>query len=67
MCWIVFAFLYLLWVIGFAFNVAGRGIHVLLVAGVILVLVDIVKAESHSSRQCPELPDFNAGDSELSR
>jgi hypothetical protein len=39
----------------------------LLVAGVILVLVDIVKAESHSSRQCPELPDFNAGDSELSR
>ena len=42
MLWTLIVLLFLFWVLGFAFNVAGGIIHVLLVIAVVLFLVNLL-------------------------
>jgi hypothetical protein len=42
MLWTLIVLLLLFWVLGFAFNVAGGIIHVLLVIAVVLFLVNLI-------------------------
>jgi hypothetical protein len=42
MLWTLIVLLLLFWILGFAFNVAGGIIHVLLVIAVVLFLVNLV-------------------------
>ena len=43
MLWIILAVLVILWVIGFAIDVAGGLIHVLLILAVIVLVVKLVR------------------------
>jgi hypothetical protein len=45
MLWMIFAILLILWLLGLGFHVAGSLIHVLLVIAVLLLIVDLVKAD----------------------
>jgi hypothetical protein len=42
MLWTIFAILLILWLLGFSFHVAGGLIHLLLVAAVIVLIVNLV-------------------------
>ena len=42
MLWTVFAILLILWLLGFSLNVAGSLIHLLLVAAVIVLIVNLI-------------------------
>ncbi|HEX6466918.1 MAG TPA: lmo0937 family membrane protein [Terriglobales bacterium] len=42
MLWTVFAILLILWLLGFSLHVAGGLIHLLLVAAVIVLLVNLI-------------------------
>ncbi|MBV9075146.1 MAG: lmo0937 family membrane protein [Acidobacteria bacterium] len=42
MLWTIFAILLILWLLGFSFHVAGGLIHLLLVAAVIVLLVNLI-------------------------
>jgi hypothetical protein len=41
MLWILFFILFVLWLLGFALNVAGGLIHLLLIAAVIVLLINL--------------------------
>jgi Family of unknown function (DUF5670) len=42
MLWTIFAILLILWLLGFSFHVAGGLIHLLLVAAVIVLIVNLI-------------------------
>ena len=42
MLWTIFAFLLILWILGFSFHVAGGLIHLLLVAAVVVLIVNLI-------------------------
>jgi hypothetical protein len=42
MLWTIFAILLILWLLGFSFHVAGSLIHLLLVAAVIVLIVNLI-------------------------
>lgn len=42
MLWTIFAVLLILWLLGFSFHVAGGLIHLLLVAAVIVLIVNLI-------------------------
>jgi hypothetical protein len=42
MLWTIFAILLILWILGFSFHVAGGLIHLLLVAAVIVLIVNLI-------------------------
>jgi hypothetical protein len=42
MLWIIFAVVLILWILGFSFHVAGGLIHLLLVAALIILVINLV-------------------------
>ncbi len=46
MLWTIFAVLLILWLLGFGFHVAGSLIHLLLVAAVVLLIINLVTGRS---------------------
>ena len=42
MLWTIFAILLILWLLGFSFHVAGGLIHLLLIAAVIVLIVNLI-------------------------
>jgi hypothetical protein len=46
MLWLLFVALLLLWVIGFAFGVAGNLVHVLLVLALLVLLLNFLSGRS---------------------
>jgi hypothetical protein len=46
MLWTIFAILLILWLLGFSFHVAGGLIHLLLVAAVIVLIVNLITGRS---------------------
>jgi len=42
MLWTIFAILLILWLLGFSFHVAGSLIHLLLIAAVIVLIVNLI-------------------------
>ena len=42
MLWTIFAILLILWLLGFSFHVAGGLIHLLLIAAVIVLVVNLI-------------------------
>jgi hypothetical protein len=42
MLWTIFAILLILWLLGFGFHVAGSLIHLLLVAAVVVLIINLV-------------------------
>jgi hypothetical protein len=47
MLWTLFGILLILWLLGFGFHVAGALIHLLLVAAVLVLIINIVTGSSH--------------------
>lgn len=46
MIWTIIGILFLLWLAGFAFNVAGGLIHILLIVAVVLIIYRLVTGRS---------------------
>ncbi len=46
MLWTIFAVLLILWLLGFGFHVAGGLIHLLLVAAVVLLVINVLTGRS---------------------
>jgi hypothetical protein len=46
MLWTIFAILLILWLLGFSFHVAGGLIHLLLIAAVIVLIVNLITGRS---------------------
>jgi hypothetical protein len=42
MLWTIFAILLILWILGFAFHVAGSLIHLLLVVAVVVLIINLI-------------------------
>ena len=45
MLWAILAVLVILWLLGFSFHIAGGLIHILLVAAVILLIINLWKVQ----------------------
>ncbi|MEH7443747.1 lmo0937 family membrane protein [Heyndrickxia sp. MSNUG] len=50
MLWTIAAILLVLWVLGLIFHIAGGVIHILLVAGLILIAYNAIKGRTRGSR-----------------